>query len=82
MPKKLSKKVFIQEKLAILAAEYGFADPVYMCANAITDNICPSICMNPDCDYTTDMEPDQREGWCEVCDTNTVVSAMVLLGVI
>ena len=43
---------------------------------------CPAICMNEGCDYTTDMEPDQDQGWCEVCGTNTVASAAILAGVI
>lgn len=42
----------------------------------------PAICMNPDCDYVQDMEPDQNRGWCPECETNTLVSAYVLMGVI
>lgn len=42
----------------------------------------PSICMNEDCDYSTDMEPDQDRGWCEECQTNTVKSALILAGII
>jgi hypothetical protein len=38
--------------------------------------------MNPDCDYTTEVEPDQREGWCEECGTGTVRSGIVLAGII
>jgi len=36
------------------------------------------ICMNPKCDYTREVEPDQRKGYCEVCGTDTVTSAAVL----
>lgn len=43
---------------------------------------CPAICMNVDCDYTCDMEPDQDRGWCEECRDTTLKSAMVLAGVI
>jgi len=43
---------------------------------------CAAICVNPECDYTTDMEPDQDAGWCEICHTNTVQSALILMGMI
>lgn len=49
---------------------------------ATFDSICPGICRNPDCDYTTEVEPDSVEGWCEVCKTNTVTSALRLGGLI
>jgi len=42
----------------------------------------PGICMNPNCDYCIDVEPDQDEGWCELCRTNTVKSFYILLGVL
>ena len=40
----------------------------------MTDSVNPGICMNSGCDYTTTVEPDSREGWCEMCGTNTVRS--------
>ena len=46
---------------------------------------CPAICCNPDnpdCDYTEEKEPDSREGWCEECQRGTMVSALVLGGII
>jgi hypothetical protein len=46
------------------------------------DSVCPAICLNDGCDYTAEMEPDQDRGWCEVCGTNTVASALVLAGII
>lgn len=36
------------------------------------------ICMEPGCDYTTEVEPDCEDGWCEVCQTNTVKAAQEL----
>ena len=42
----------------------------------------PAICKNPDCDYSADMEPDQDRGWCENCQDNTLVSALILAGII
>jgi hypothetical protein len=38
--------------------------------------------MNAGCDYTAEMEPDQDRGWCEVCNTNSMKSALVLAGII
>ncbi len=40
------------------------------------------ICINEGCEYTRDVEPDQKHGYCEECGTNTVVSACILVGVI
>lgn len=44
------------------------------------DSVAMGGCIG--CGYTTNVEPDQREGWCEECETNTVVSIHSLLGVI
>ena len=46
------------------------------------DSVSPAICMNEGCEYTAEMEPDQDRGFCEVCETNTMVSALVLAGII
>ncbi len=46
------------------------------------DSVVPGICANDGCDYTCDVEPDSDGGWCEVCDTNTVKSGLILLGII
>lgn len=46
------------------------------------ESVVPGICMNDGCDYTTNVEPDSTEGWCENCETNTVRSGVVLLGII
>jgi hypothetical protein len=49
---------------------------------SVRDSVCPAICMTEGCDHTTEMEPDQSEGYCEVCGGNTVTSALVLAGLI
>ena len=46
------------------------------------DSVVIGICTNKGCDYTTEVEPDQDQGWCECCETNTVASPLILLGVI
>jgi hypothetical protein len=38
--------------------------------------------MNPDCGYTSEVEPDQQEGWCEECEVRSVRSGIVLAGLI
>ena len=48
----------------------------------IEDGVCMGICTNKDCEYTTEVEPDQDKGWCEECQTNTVKSALMLAGMI
>jgi hypothetical protein len=70
-------------KLAKLCEIEGFSDENELFAAAISDSVCPAICCNPDnpaCDYTT--EPDQDRGWCEECQAGTMVSALVLSGII
>ena len=72
-------------KLKRLCEIEGFDDETALFAAAIADSVCPAICCNPanrDCDYTTEMEPDQDRGWCEECERGTMVSALVLGGLI
>ena len=72
-------------KLAKLCEIEGFDDENELFAAAISDTVCPAICCNPDnpaCDYTAEMEPDQTQGWCEVCERGTLVSGLVLGGII
>jgi hypothetical protein len=68
-------------KLDDLAREWGMKTSEFVEEYAL-ETLVPGICMNPDCDYTTDVEPDQREGWCEECDTCSVRSGVVLAGLI
>jgi hypothetical protein len=70
------------EKLAKLAEIEGYKTPLAMCEDRATDSVFPGICMNPECDYTTDVEGDQDAGWCENCDTGTVKSGLVLAGLV
>ena len=51
-------------------------------AMSVADSVCPAICMTEGCDHTTEMESDQEEGYCEACGGNTVVSVLVLAGLI
>lgn len=69
------------KKLELLADLEGF-DSVDDLLETCIDSVVPAICCNPRCDYTTEMEPDQDQGWCEVCETNSVKSALILAGFI
>lgn len=68
-------------KLARLAALEGYS-VAELIATAALDSTSAAICVNDGCDYTTEMEPDQDEGWCEICGTNSVQSALILAGLI
>jgi hypothetical protein len=73
------------DKLAKLIELEGFDSETALFEAAVADSVCPAICCNPDnpdCDYTAEMEPDQDRGWCEACERGTLVSALVLGGLI
>ena len=69
-------------KLIRLCEIEGHKDLIDLVQAVGVDNPCPAICMTEGCDYTTEMESDQTEGYCEACGGNTVVSALILAGVI
>lgn len=69
-------------KLATLAELEGYNDSMDMLEDFAFDSIVPGICVEYGCDYTSDVEPDQSNGWCEMCDENSVVSCLVLAGII
>ena len=71
-----------KRKLINIAEIEGFKDTHDLIEAYYTDSAVPGICMNPDCDYTVEVEPDQTQGFCEKCGTKTVVSALVLAGVV
>jgi hypothetical protein len=69
-------------KLMTLCDIEGFKNIEDILISGLFDTVCPAICMTEGCDHTAELEPDQREGYCEVCGGNTMVSALVLAGVI
>jgi len=71
-----------REKLRKLAEIEGYADVDALIRATALDSVSPAICMNADCDYTADLEPDQARGWCEACNTNSMKSAQILAGLI
>ena len=71
-------------KAETLAEEWGYdsLDDALQDSDLMFDSVSPGICMNPDCDYTTEVEPDCTSGYCEICGTQSVKSLHILLGVI
>ena len=70
------------QKLMKLCNIEGFENVEDVLFSSITDTVCPAICMCEGCDHTAELEPDSREGYCEACGGNTMVSALVLAGLI
>lgn len=66
-------------KLEALIDTWGLEDENDLATRALVDGVAPGICMNPECDYTTEVEPDQDAGHCEACGTNTVKSGLSLI---
>lgn len=66
------------KKLMRLCEIEGYETVHDLISAVATDSVCPAICMTEGCEYTAEMEPDQREGYCESCGGNTMASALVL----
>lgn len=69
-----------EDKLDQLASNWGMSRDELL-GSYVLDSVAPAICMNPGCDFSTEYEPDQDGGWCDECGTRSVVSALVLAGV-
>ncbi|KRQ16280.1 hypothetical protein [Bradyrhizobium manausense] len=70
------------QKLMTLCDQRGFQDLDDLLLAALLNGASPAICMTEGCNHTADMEPDQDQGFCEACGGQTVVSALVLAGLI
>ena len=65
-------------KLAKLIEIEGFDSIEELMEAVFSDAVSPAVCMNEDCNFTCEMEPDQTEGWCDECHTNTMRSGSCL----
>ena len=65
-------------KLDTLVSDSGYNDVEEMLEDVMFDSTCMGICMEEGCDYSTEVEPDQCEGYCEVCGSQTVTSVIEL----
>ncbi|PPQ14550.1 hypothetical protein CV770_36330 [Bradyrhizobium sp. AC87j1] len=70
------------QKLVTLCDQRGFQDLDDLLLAALLKDASPAICMTAGCNNTADMEPDQDQGFCEACGGKTIVSALVLAGLI
>lgn len=69
-------------KLRKLAEIEGFGNAEQMIEAAAVDSVFPGICITDGCSYTSEIEPEQTQGWCEECRQGTVQSALILAGLI
>lgn len=69
-------------KLAQLIEIEGYNELDEFLEDFSIHSVVPGICMNPECDYIVDVEPDCIDEYCEECGTQTVKSALILAGVI
>jgi hypothetical protein len=78
----LKRGSLVHEKLDMLVDDFGYDSLEELLAKGTFDSLSPAICMNVGCNYTTEYEPDQDKGWCGDCNTNTVKSALIIVGII
>ncbi len=69
-------------KLTDLLEVEGYDDPMGMLEDFAHDSLVPGICMNADCNCTYNYETDSSDGWCDECQTNSVSSIHILMGII
>lgn len=78
MSPKHSQQTYDQ-KMQILLDTEGYDDIEDFMQETMHESIVPAICMNKDCDYVSYYEPDQTEGWCEECHTQSCMSGHEIL---
>lgn len=71
-----------RDLLISLARLEGFDTLENLIEHVAFESVSPAICVNVGCSFTSKMEPDQDQGFCEICGTNTVQSALILAGLI
>ena len=71
------------ESLALLAEQYGYEDGLDLIAHHAMESVVPAICVSLDCEeYSEELESDCDGGFCNYCGESSMVSCMVLAGVI
>ena len=75
-------KIERRNKLLKLAELEGFDSVDGLIEATAHGSVSPGICTAGECNYTTEVEPDQDKGWCELCGKGTVQSALILAGLI
>ena len=70
------------KSLALLADQYGM-DPLALLEAYGNESVVPAICTSLDCEeYSAELESDCDGGFCNYCGESSMVSCMVLAGVI
>ncbi len=64
-----------------LLCEYEAMTHEELCEQAVYDGIALGMCLQPGCDYYTEVESDNDAGWCEECGTPTVQSCLIMSGI-
>ncbi len=72
----------MSELLEQLAQDWGYETVDDLIGAYVHDSVVPGMCVRDGCGYSTDVEPDQTRGYCEICEANTVQSCLVLYGII
>jgi hypothetical protein len=62
-------------RLLELCEAEGFETIDELLEASLFDSVSPAICM--ECGHTADIEPDQRQGHCDQCGRNCVVSGLL-----
>lgn len=71
-----------REALKELLQLEGSTTLLDLAKQAEIEGAVPCICMNDGCDNTAAYEPDCTDGYCEICETNTMKSLYILGGLI
>lgn len=69
-----------KQLLALCLDDSGLADMHELLEYCCFDSVVVGACKR--CGHTTEVEPDCVDGWCEVCDCGSVVSVLILAGLI
>ena len=71
----------LTQKLLQIIEDEGFETELELLEEYHDRSIVPGICMNEGCNFTAYYEPDQDKGYCDLCGTKTVVSCLILGGI-
>ncbi len=81
-----------KESLELLADEFGYKSGLHLIDHYAMElvqpryqmlSLIPAICVSLDCvEYSEELEPDCDGGFCNYCGEQSMVSCMVLAGVI
>ena len=61
-----------------IAQDEGFDSSLEYAEENIYDSVSMGICLRPDCNFTTEVEPDCHDGFCDLCGSSSVTSFVEL----